>query len=61
MTDLRHVFQISMVSGILAYNFGAPFALITSLSVATYVLFTLTVTQASSLLQRPNFSFPVEF
>ncbi|KAF7831209.1 ABC transporter B family member 25-like [Senna tora] len=37
--------KISMVSGILAYKFGAPFAWITSLSVAAYVIFTLTVTQ----------------
>lgn len=37
--------QISMVSGILAYKFGASFALITSLSVAAYVAFTLTITQ----------------
>lgn len=37
--------EISMVSGILAYKFGAPFAWITSLSVAAYVAFTLTVTQ----------------
>ncbi|GMP48822.1 hypothetical protein CsSME_00016041 [Camellia sinensis var. sinensis] len=34
-----------MVSGILAYKFGAPFALITSLSVAAYVIFTLIITQ----------------
>lgn len=39
------VLQISMVSGILAYNYGAPFAWITSLSVAAYIAFTLTVTQ----------------
>ncbi|XP_047307809.1 ABC transporter B family member 25, mitochondrial-like [Impatiens glandulifera] len=39
------ILEISMVSGILAYNFGAPFAWITSLSVAAYVAFTLTVTQ----------------
>ncbi|KAL5974877.1 hypothetical protein ACLOJK_031550 [Asimina triloba] len=39
------VLEISMVSGILAYKFGAPFAWITSLSVAAYVAFTLTVTQ----------------
>ncbi|GLT80693.1 hypothetical protein SLA2020_521180 [Shorea laevis] len=39
------ILEISMVSGILAYKFGAPFALITSLSVAAYVAFTLTVTQ----------------
>ncbi|XP_010695797.2 ABC transporter B family member 25, mitochondrial [Beta vulgaris subsp. vulgaris] len=37
--------EISMVSGILAYKFGAPFAWITSLSVAAYIAFTLTVTQ----------------
>ncbi|GAB2214900.1 hypothetical protein Droror1_Dr00019267 [Drosera rotundifolia] len=37
--------EIVMVSGILAYKFGAPFAWITSLSVAAYVAFTLTVTQ----------------
>ncbi|KAG9155387.1 hypothetical protein Leryth_017913 [Lithospermum erythrorhizon] len=37
--------EISMVSGILAYKFGAPFAWITSLSVAAYVAFTLAVTQ----------------
>lgn len=39
------ILEISMVSGILAYKFGAPFAWITSLSVAAYVTFTLTVTQ----------------
>lgn len=39
------ILEISMVSGILAYKFGAPFAWITSLSVAAYVLFTLSVTQ----------------
>ncbi|KAI4307761.1 hypothetical protein L6164_030910 [Bauhinia variegata] len=39
------ILEISMVSGILAYKFGAPFAWITSLSVAAYVIFTLTVTQ----------------
>ncbi|KAL8258862.1 hypothetical protein R6Q59_026815 [Mikania micrantha] len=39
------ILEISLVSGILAYNFGAPFAWITSLSVAAYVAFTLTVTQ----------------
>jgi len=38
-----------MVSGILAYKFGAPFAWITSLSVAAYVAFTLTVTQVEYL------------
>lgn len=38
-------FQIAMVSGILAYSFGATFAWITSLSVASYVAFTLLVTQ----------------
>ncbi|KAL0370885.1 UNVERIFIED_CONTAM: ABC transporter B family member 25 [Sesamum angustifolium] len=37
--------QISMVSGILAYKFGAPFAWITSLSMAAYIAFTLAVTQ----------------
>lgn len=39
------ILEISMVSGILAYKFGASFAWITSLSVAAYVAFTLTVTQ----------------
>ncbi|KAL1348647.1 hypothetical protein HN51_024634 [Arachis hypogaea] len=39
------ILEISMVSGILAYKFGAPFAWITSLSVAAYVMFTLTITQ----------------
>ncbi|XP_043701529.1 ABC transporter B family member 25, mitochondrial [Telopea speciosissima] len=39
------ILEISMVSGILAYKFGASFAWITSLSVAAYVIFTLTVTQ----------------
>ncbi|KAL6200517.1 hypothetical protein ACLB2K_030298 [Fragaria x ananassa] len=39
------ILEISMVSGILAYKFGAPFAWITSLSVAAYIAFTLTVTQ----------------
>ncbi|KAI5555902.1 hypothetical protein BDE02_19G116300 [Populus trichocarpa] len=39
------ILEISMVSSILAYKFGVPFALITSLSVAAYVTFTLSVTQ----------------
>ncbi|KDP45669.1 hypothetical protein JCGZ_17276 [Jatropha curcas] len=39
------ILEISMVAGILAYKFGAPFAWITSLSVAAYVAFTLSVTQ----------------
>ncbi|KAH7564701.1 hypothetical protein JRO89_XS09G0007900 [Xanthoceras sorbifolium] len=39
------ILEITMVSGILAYKFGAPFAWITSLSVAAYIIFTLTVTQ----------------
>ncbi|KAF5190354.1 Abc transporter b family member 25 protein [Thalictrum thalictroides] len=39
------ILEISMVSGILAYTFGAPFAWITSLSVAAYIAFTLIVTQ----------------
>ncbi|KAK7321438.1 hypothetical protein VNO77_32086 [Canavalia gladiata] len=39
------ILEISMVAGILAYKFGAPFAWITSLSVAAYVIFTLTTTQ----------------
>ncbi|KAL3850513.1 hypothetical protein ACJIZ3_012395 [Penstemon smallii] len=39
------ILEISMVSGILAYKFGAPFALITSLSMAAYIAFTLTMTQ----------------
>ncbi|KAJ7964346.1 ABC transporter family protein [Quillaja saponaria] len=39
------ILEISLVSGILAYKFGAPFAWITSLSVAAYVVFTLSVTQ----------------
>ncbi|KAH0470441.1 hypothetical protein IEQ34_000164 [Dendrobium chrysotoxum] len=39
------ILEIAMVSGILAYKFGATFAWITSLSVAAYVAFTLVVTQ----------------
>ncbi|KAK7385638.1 hypothetical protein VNO78_31389 [Psophocarpus tetragonolobus] len=39
------ILEISLVAGILAYKFGAPFALITSLSVAAYVFFTLAITQ----------------
>ncbi|GMH12637.1 hypothetical protein Nepgr_014478 [Nepenthes gracilis] len=39
------ILEISMVAGILAYKFGAPFAWITSISVAAYAIFTLTVTQ----------------
>ncbi|KMZ66425.1 ABC transporter B family member 25 [Zostera marina] len=39
------ILEISMVSGILAYNFGASFAWITSLSVAAYIAFTLVITQ----------------
>ncbi|XP_074585333.1 ABC transporter B family member 25, mitochondrial [Curcuma longa] len=39
------ILEIAMVSGILAYKFGATFAWITSVSVAAYVAFTLIVTQ----------------
>ncbi|XP_039113937.1 ABC transporter B family member 25, mitochondrial isoform X2 [Dioscorea cayenensis subsp. rotundata] len=39
------ILEITMVSGILAYNFGALFAWITSLSVVAYIAFTLIVTQ----------------
>ncbi|KAI3861368.1 hypothetical protein MKW98_000320 [Papaver atlanticum] len=39
------ILEISMVAGILAYKFGAPFAWITSLSVAAYIAFTISVTQ----------------
>ncbi|KAL1558746.1 ABC transporter B member 25 [Salvia divinorum] len=39
------VLEISMVAGILAYKFGATFALITTFSMAAYIAFTLTVTQ----------------
>ncbi|KAL5580465.1 hypothetical protein UlMin_012907 [Ulmus minor] len=39
------ILEISMVSGILAYKFGAAFAWITSLSVIAYIIFTLSVTQ----------------
>ncbi|XP_008793410.1 ABC transporter B family member 25, mitochondrial [Phoenix dactylifera] len=39
------ILEIAMVSGILAYKFGATFAWITSLSVAAYIAFTLIVTQ----------------
>ncbi|KAL1816868.1 hypothetical protein DCAR_0521270 [Daucus carota subsp. sativus] len=42
---LPTILEISMVSCIVAYKFGAPFAWITSLSVTAYVIFTLTVTQ----------------
>ncbi|KAK6931859.1 ABC transporter type 1, transmembrane domain [Dillenia turbinata] len=45
------VLEISMVSGILAYKFGAAFAWITSLSVASYVIFTLIVTQVKTPVQ----------
>lgn len=44
-----------MVSGILAYKYGTSFAWITSLSVATYVAFTLIVTQVRAHLSSlPN-------
>ncbi|KAH7677634.1 Cadmium-transporting ATPase protein [Dioscorea alata] len=39
------ILEIAMVSGILAYKFGATFAWITSLSVSLYIAFTLIVTQ----------------
>jgi hypothetical protein len=41
--------QIGMVSSILAYKFGSTFAWITSASVATYIAFTLVVTQVNTL------------
>jgi len=40
--------QIGMVSSILAYKFGSTFAWITSVSVATYIAFTLAVTQVQT-------------
>ncbi|ESQ54382.1 hypothetical protein EUTSA_v10027580mg [Eutrema salsugineum] len=39
------ILEISMVSGILAYNYGAAFGLITCVSVGSYIAFTLVVTQ----------------
>ncbi|XP_044970510.1 ABC transporter B family member 25, mitochondrial-like [Hordeum vulgare subsp. vulgare] len=39
------ILEIGMVSSILAYKFGSTFAWITSVSVATYVVFTLALTQ----------------
>ncbi|XP_052159705.1 ABC transporter B family member 25, mitochondrial-like [Oryza glaberrima] len=39
------ILEIGMVSSILAYKFGSTFAWITSVSVATYIAFTLAVTQ----------------
>ncbi|KAF8114472.1 hypothetical protein N665_0036s0007 [Sinapis alba] len=39
------VLEITMVSGILAYNYGAAFGFITCLSVGSYIAFTLVVTQ----------------
>lgn len=37
--------EISMVAGILAYKFGAPFAWVTTATVAAYTAFTLVITQ----------------
>ncbi|VAH40442.1 unnamed protein product [Triticum turgidum subsp. durum] len=39
------ILEIGMVSSILAYKFGSTFAWITSVSVATYIVFTLALTQ----------------
>uniref|UniRef100_A0ACD5XL70 Uncharacterized protein n=1 Tax=Avena sativa TaxID=4498 RepID=A0ACD5XL70_AVESA len=39
------ILEIGMVSSILAYSYGSSFAWITSVSVATYIAFTLAVTQ----------------
>ncbi|CAM0872992.1 unnamed protein product [Alopecurus aequalis] len=39
------ILEIGMVSSILAYKYGSTFAWITSVSVATYIAFTLAVTQ----------------
>ncbi|WVZ56807.1 hypothetical protein U9M48_007285 [Paspalum notatum var. saurae] len=39
------ILEIGMVSSILAYQFGSTFAWITSVSVATYIAFTLAITQ----------------
>ncbi|KAL6660089.1 hypothetical protein ACP70R_002211 [Stipagrostis hirtigluma subsp. patula] len=39
------ILEIGMVSSILAYKFGSTFAWITSVSVATYIAFTLAITQ----------------
>ncbi|XP_078445574.1 ABC transporter B family member 25, mitochondrial-like [Wolffia australiana] len=44
-TTLPTLLEISMVSGILAYKFGASFAFITTMAVSAYVAFTLIVTQ----------------
>jgi len=45
-----------MVSGILAYKFGAAFAWITSLSVGSYIVFTLAVTQVLCLFRYSLFN-----
>ncbi|KAI3832191.1 hypothetical protein MKW92_034273 [Papaver armeniacum] len=39
------ILEILMVAGILAYKFGAPFAWITSLTVAAYIAFTISATK----------------
>ncbi|KAJ0251588.1 ABC transporter B family member 23 [Hirschfeldia incana] len=39
------ILEIAMVSGILAYNYGPAFGLITCLSVGSYIAFTLVVTK----------------
>ncbi|KAF3500255.1 hypothetical protein F2Q69_00044047 [Brassica cretica] len=51
---LPTILEISMVSGILAYKFGAPFAWITSLSVGAYIAFTLTVTQFRKAMNKAD-------
>ncbi|XP_010433193.1 PREDICTED: ABC transporter B family member 23, mitochondrial-like [Camelina sativa] len=46
------ILEIVMVSGILAYNFGAVFAFITCLSVGSYIVFTLVVTQRRTKFRK---------
>ncbi|KAL1203203.1 ABC transporter B family member 23 [Cardamine amara subsp. amara] len=46
------ILEISMVTGILAYKFGSVFALVTSLSVGSYIAFTLVVTQWRTKLRN---------
>ncbi|EEC79915.1 hypothetical protein OsI_21465 [Oryza sativa Indica Group] len=49
------ILEIGMVSSILAYKFGSTFAWITSVSVATYIAFTLAVTQTVKYFNNEQF------
>ena len=46
------IFEVTLVCGVLGYKYGTPYALTTSVTLATYVLFTLYITQRRTRLRQ---------